>query len=116
MSVKIIDHTQTVMAQKKLAANRFLHTVVNEIEKVAEPKTPKQSGDLREVKKNVVGLKATLKWDRPYAQYQERGRRANGTRIVRNYSTPGTGPKFAENAVKEVVSKTDQMVRATGGL
>lgn len=43
-----------------------------------------------------------IEWDVPYAQYQERGMRADGTHVVKHYTTPGTGKKFAENAVKKV--------------
>ena len=39
-----------------------------------------------------------------YGAYQERGMRANGTHIVRNYTTSGTGAHYLENALT-VVSK-----------
>lgn len=34
----------------------------------------------------------------PYAAYQERGMRADGSRKVRHYTTPGTGKHFLKNA------------------
>lgn len=43
-----------------------------------------------------------LEWDVPYAQYQERGMRWDGTHVVKHYTEPGTGAHFAENAVKKV--------------
>lgn len=34
----------------------------------------------------------------PYAAYQERGMRADGSHKVRHYTTPGTGKHFLRNA------------------
>ena len=46
----------------------------------------------------------TIIWQVPYASYQERGSRADGTHVVRHYTTPGTGKDFAKNAVKTTLS------------
>ena len=37
-----------------------------------------------------------------YAQYQERGMRRDGSRVVRKYTTPGTGRHFVKNAVDQI--------------
>ena len=34
----------------------------------------------------------------PYAAYQERGMRRDGSHVVRHYTTPGTGAHFLRNA------------------
>jgi len=36
-----------------------------------------------------------------YAIYQHEGMRADGTHVVKNYTTPGTGRKFLENTILE---------------
>lgn len=45
----------------------------------------------------------------PYAAYQERGMRFDGSHVVRNYTTPGTGSRYlqtaAETTVKEGIKK-----------
>ena len=46
-------------------------------------------------------------WQEPYAQYQERGMRADGSHVVKHYTTPGTGKEFAKNAVKKVVTSNN---------
>lgn len=41
----------------------------------------------------------------PYAAYQERGMRADGSHIVRNYTTPGTGSRYLQNAFESVLKE-----------
>lgn len=41
----------------------------------------------------------------PYAAYQERGARADGSHVVRHYTTPGTGKDFLKNAGEAIVKK-----------
>lgn len=38
-----------------------------------------------------------------YATYQERGMRADGSHVVRNYSTPGTSKGFFKRAINGVI-------------
>lgn len=45
-------------------------------------------------------VKQTIKWDQPYASYQERGMRRDGSHKIKHYTTAGTGPWYAKNAVK----------------
>jgi len=40
-----------------------------------------------------------------YAQYQHRGMRKDGTRVVRHYTTPGTGKSYLKKAGDKVVEK-----------
>ena len=60
----------------------------------------------RNVTKTVVPgtYTGTIIWRQPYSSYQERGSRADGSHVVRNYTTPGTGKDFAKNSVKETLS------------
>lgn len=41
----------------------------------------------------------------PYAAYQERGMRADGSHIVRHYTTPGTGKDYLKNAFDSVIKE-----------
>lgn len=41
--------------------------------------------------------------DKAYAQYQERGMRADGSHVVRNYSTAGTSAGFFKRAINMVL-------------
>lgn len=49
---------------------------------------PKDEGNLRT---NVDVATNTITYESPYASYQYYGVRADGTHVVRNYTTPGTG-------------------------
>lgn len=68
--------------------------------------TPLKSHQLRaSIKLSSQGTTQRIKWDQPYAQYQERGMRHDGTHVVRHYTTAGTGPGFAKNAIKRSLKK-----------
>lgn len=48
--------------------------------------------------------------DKEYAAYQERGMRADGTRVVRNYSTGGTGRGWFRRAIEGVTRNANNYV------
>ena len=63
-------------------------------------KIPKEEGTLRDIgriEKPAPG-KRDLVWSNVYAGYQWYGMRADGTHVVRNYTTPGTGKMGVEEA------------------
>lgn len=94
MSVSIKDNTATIVLQTARNASLGLRYLTDEIQTIAEPKTPKNKGDLRRnVLKTVIGLSAKIKWAQKYASIQE------GKKFQR-YTTSGTGPHFAETAVE----------------
>ena len=112
MEVKIeVDHNEpqlmNMMKSKILLANRML---LEDIHRESRYNTPMSrglpsDGDLREqVRKQVTGNQGIITWTVPYASYQERGKRFDGSHVVRNYTTPGTGKEFAKNAVKQAVT------------
>lgn len=111
MSVKYIDNTNAVKARIKHGAGVFVRMAAEDVLRKAYSKTPRKDGNLRaDTTVAVQGNKAIIVWHKQYAQYQERGMRRDGTHVVRNYTTAGTGKKFAENAVKEVVKETGSYV------
>ena len=60
-----------------------------------------------DIVKQVLGLKGKIVWGKNYAIYQE-------SKQYRNYTTPGTGPHFAENSVKEVVRNSESIAKKVG--
>lgn len=63
-------------------------------------RTPFKKGGLRRnIRSQVLGNKARVWWQVRYAAAQEAGE-SNG-RIYRNYTTPGTGKGFAQEALKQ---------------
>jgi hypothetical protein len=105
MSVKVISNTVRITTDTALGANLALRFMVDDIDRTARPKTPKKDGFLRDgVFKTVQGLKGKIVWNKEYAAAQE------STQFV-NYTTPGTGPHYAENAVKEILKNPDKYFR-----
>ena len=77
--------------------------LLNKIQEVSDPATPKRTGDLRfYIKKYANSNYGDITWTMNYSAYQERGSNPDGSRPVRNYTTPGTGPWYARNAVTDV--------------
>ncbi len=108
MSYNITDNTSIVEKDITQRASIFLRTAAEDIIRISTPKTPRKSGDLRNrVVKSVLGLSGKVAWGVNYAKFQEK-------KQFRNYTTPGTGPHFAENAVKDVVRNTVAIARKAG--
>lgn len=105
MSVRLEDNTKLLEHQIKVRANIFLRKVADEIVSRSEPNTPKKTGSLRRsTLKTVNGLKGRVEWRKAYAARLEEKR-------FRNYTTPGTGPHYAEDAVRATVKDTKIIAR-----
>lgn len=108
MSVKINAKTGQIKSEILIKSSIFLRFMAERIVKISEPKTPRKTGRLRmDVVKQVLGLKGEIRWGKDYAIYQEK-------KQFTNYTTPGTGPHFAENAVKQGVVETAAVAKAAG--
>lgn len=108
MAFKIFDNTKNVGNTVTQRASIFLRNVADDVIRNAEPKTPKREGYLRRsVVKQVLGLNGAVKWNKEYAAKME-------TKQFRNYTTPGTGPHYAEDAVKKSVGNTRVIAKQSG--
>lgn len=73
----------------------FLRSFMDSVINKSTPITPKKRGNLRQdILKQVSGLSGKLIWGKDYAIYQEK-------KQYKNYTTPGTGPGFAEKSVRD---------------
>lgn len=107
-SVKITDNTPLVKNQIKQKASIFLRLMADEMIKISTPGTPKDTGRMRmDIIKQVLGLHGTVVWGKNYSVFQEK-------KQYKNYTTPGTGPHFAENAAKKLHGLTDKIAKQTG--
>lgn len=107
MSVKIEHRENNVITALKFKVAIANRLIIEDIHRTSLHNTPMFSSQLRrDVTKTVVPetYTGTIIWKVPYASYQERGSRADGSHVVRNYTTPGTGKDFAKNAVKGTMS------------
>lgn len=109
MSVKIIDNHAKITLDTSKKASTALRFIGDDVLKRSTPITPKKRGNLRrDTLVQVLGLSAKIKWVKNYAVYQEAGRSRG---VIRNYTTPGTGPHFAEKSVKAAVANANQQFR-----
>ena len=108
MSAQITDNTPMVKSVLQQKASIFLRMMAEKMITISEPNTPKKTGRLRmDVLKQVLGLNGKVVWGKGYAKYQE-------TKRFKNYTTPGTGQHFAENAAKELPGKTVEVGKQSG--
>ena len=110
MSVKIIDNTATVNLQNDLQASLFLRFFLDDVEKNSDPLTPKKEGQLRRgTVKSVLGMKATIIWNKEYAAAQEAG--TTQGHPITHYTTPGTGKAYAKRGVEKAMKNSQSTMR-----
>lgn len=90
--------------ENQTAIEKALDRMGKDVKMIARIKAPYKSGELQDKIENKKRSKLQhyVEVDSPYASYQERGMRRDGTRIVRNYTTMGTGKNFLKNAGDQV--------------
>ena len=76
---------------------------------------PKDEGNLR----TIVNIESNaITYESPYARYQYYGVREDGTRQVKNYTTPGTGPywdkRMVSAEIQDVVKEVQKYVNRGG--
>lgn len=77
---------------------------------------PRRDGDLR----TIVDLSNPqyIIYEMPYAKYQYRGMREDGTHVVNHYTTPGTGPYWDKRmwSMKQgkIIKDVQNMIRRGG--
>lgn len=124
MSYKMEDNTTRIISETNQKESLAIRFMLDGVHKNATPNTPKKTGDLRRnVTKEVRGTRGRIKWEQNYAAPQEAGvitiRKSGGvvppgTYVFRNYTTPGTGKRFARNAIEKVVRDYRQYFRKAG--
>lgn len=105
MSVKV-EHYETRLKRRLQARIRLTNRrLLEDIHVASLPMTPFLTGDLRgQVYKTTTEYTGTITWTVPYAAYQERGMRKDGSHVVKHYSKPNTNKHFAKRAVQKVVT------------
>ena len=113
MSVKI-KPTSTIKARLGLDADgRVQKFLTNTCYKHMDKYVPKDEGNLRV---NVDIQPTSITYVSPYAKYQYRGMREDGSRVVRHYTTPGTGTYWDKKMVSaEINDVIDEVQDYIGG-
>lgn len=105
MAYKYTSNVAKIKADNNSNIPLAIRFMLDNTHALALPKTPKDTGDLsKNVFKTVQGRRGIISWIMNYAIYQEDKQHVN-------YTTPGTGPHFAENSVKQTVAEADSFFR-----
>lgn len=109
MPATITDNTANVKFQLENGLGLAIRMMLDDVYVSANPNTPQKYGDLRArvIRKMESNTRGAIQWQSNYAEVQEKGyRQTKDGRIIqfRNYTTPGTGPHYAQNAVEQLES------------
>lgn len=108
MSVKFTSNIREIKSNNERNTSLAIRFMADAIDEQAFPFTPKRKGNLRsDILKQVLGKRGIIIWQKEYARRQEEV-------LHQRYTTPGTGPHFAENSVKKVVDTSEIYFRKAG--
>jgi minor capsid protein len=122
-----------VKSEHKNKVGLALRFALEGIHRESTANTPMKSGQLRsDVKKSVTGNRGKIVWGKRYAAAQDAGQMTvkktrtfktsdgkwltlkPGVYKFKNYTTPGTGKGFAENAAKKEGGNPRKYLRMAG--
>lgn len=112
MSVKM-QPTSTIKAHLGIEPNgRVQKFFTNTCAKHMDKYIPQDMGNLR----TIVDIQPnSITYESEYASYQYYGMRKDGTHVVQNYTTPGTGPYWDKRMVSaemdDVVKEVQDYIR-----
>lgn len=102
-TVEFKDYSQAWLAVEAQNLTNAIEAMADAIMKNAKVKAPKLTGKLQ-YSSHINRLTPTSREivfggsGIPYAMYQERGMRADGTHVVRHYTTPGTQAHYLQTS------------------
>lgn len=91
----------------------FTNTCYKHMDKYVPMSDLESKGDLR----TIVDIQPdSITYESPYARYQYYGMREDGTHVVKNYTTPGTGPYWDKRMVSaEMQDVLEEVQNYIGG-
>lgn len=100
MGSKITDNWLAFFSQSDAVIDLALGNMTIDIERIAKQRVPVNKARLLQSGRGQrIGPKNfQVSFNTEYAAYQEAGQRSDGSRIVHNYSKPGTGRHFLRGA------------------
>lgn len=108
MAYKFTSNRLQIDSEFKNKTSLAIRFMLEAIHRDSTPNTPRDKGPLRDnVTKAVQGSHGTITWPVKYAVYQEKKKYSN-------YSTPGTGPRFAENSARKIAKDSRTYFKKAG--
>ena len=104
MAVRIENNLKNFGTNAEVNLGNAVERMALDVKLISKVKVPYKAGTLQGscVKQKLSRTHHQVIYDTDYASYQERGSRKNGTRVVKNYSTPGTSKGFLKQAGVQV--------------
>lgn len=106
MAVRIQSNTRQIIVETELGMEFAIRLALEDIRRTAAPITPMKTGELRS-SAVVRANEGVVNWTADHSEILE-------NKQFQNYTTPGTGPHFAERAVRQVEQRFDQHLRTAG--
>lgn len=115
MSATIENRTPSIKADFNFKIELMTRLMLEDIHRKSVSITPLKEGSLRAmVAKQMMGKTGIIEWRAPYAAYQERGMRADGSHKVQHYTTAGTHAHYAEESVQAVMDNLSEYITKAG--
>jgi len=113
MGVRVVDKSNQFVAENRRQMDSALERMATDIQTIGKVKVPLKSGNLQDQfsTKRLGIMHHQVRVDEDYASYQERGMRKDGSRVVRRYTTPGTGKNFLKGAGQQVAPRAIQYIK-----
>lgn len=115
MSVKVDDRLPQFTMKMHNVMNDAIREAARDILITSRNRAPFQKGQLRanSETKQIGILRHRVSYWKVYARYQEFG--GDGKRVIRNYSTSGTGRGFLRNSGDEQAKKLTYTLKKHAG-
>ena len=102
VKIKINTNSTAVKVKVDQGIKMMKIAVVEQLLNYSLPFVPKADNTLRDSGfAHSIPEKGLAIWDTPYAKYQWYGMWEDGSHVVKNYTTPGTGTMWADKAAKK---------------
>lgn len=111
--LSVDDKTLEYTAKKKRATDQAFGDMAVDVERLSKRKVPVKTGGLRASghHKRIQPSEYLIRYNKVYAAYQERGARRDGSRVVRRYTTAGTGKGYLSDALSKTWGKRNQYIK-----
>lgn len=118
MSVSFESNMPLIKTRSKMANTIVVRQMLEDAWMFANPVTPMKDGHLRSAveRRMISPTSGYIEWKAPYASYQDRGMRADGSRVITHHTTPGTHERFASEAVTKVMARLPYYANLQGQL
>lgn len=112
--MSVINNWTPFLLKKDLANLAALETMAADIERTSKQVVPAKQGYLRSRGGHTQdgAMRFIIFYIAAYAAYQEFGQRADGTHVVKIYTTGGTGKNYLRGSARKIVDQAPVYFKA----